>query len=774
MNTSFNTKQLPRARRRSQRHFSLRRHTLAEPLAEMLLFFFLSLSECFHLPSPFAVCALSAYLYAGKRLLFPALGLAASLALRSIWHVPLDAWQYIACAAMLLLLFKPPQSMLVASACSAAALSLRVFALIFSPSDQQAMILSSVSMLTGALCTPAICHAVSLYKRTSTRVRIDDVLCCLVLCTVMLSGAGRVAIGPVNIGFVLSGAAILIASCIGGCSAAVCAGLLAGIALSLCGHTDGYVVCFAFSGIVTGLFYGRRRLTLAVIYLLCCTFTAYAIRFSFDVPFILAGTLAGLIFLIIPQRLISAAFAMARSLSPDASDNEAAYAQSMRTQWTANIARLAQLLPDVHLSSQDDEERLEAIANRLCAGCDLLPQCWHDYADETREAMRRYFLDGDRACVIPDCLREDAWPIVALENERSEQQRALRSAYAQREREATRTHLSAISEAMSRLSDEGGRCDHDDEVLLGEAAYLLRRMHIAGKLQYALRISRHVCVSLRYEPQYTRQRQLERYGDELSRALGVPLYISQHSKDTVLYEEAPPLFAECFHLSASAGDGDGINGDAVLTRTAPGGTELTMLSDGMGHGSQAHDESGKTLELLSLCIDSGYSIDAALSAINAIMLTSTDGEQYATVDLCVTDLWNGMATLNKLGACPSIHITGSSVRVLESSALPLGILPEVKSSAHTFAIDDGDVIIQFSDGLSDACGGMHALEQQVTLLLHERRHRSPETICNELMSAAMRRSGGVPKDDVTILCTVFKKRAAKKRDAFAPAEEIPV
>ena len=150
------------------------------------------------------------------------------------------------------------------------------------------------------------------------------------------------------------------------------------------------------------------------------------------------------------------------------------------------------------------------------------------------------------------------------------------------------------------------------------------------------------------------------------------------------------------------------------------------------------------------------------------MLSSTDGEQYATVDLCVADLWQNTATLNKLGACASLLISGSTLRVLDSSALPLGILPDVKASSHTFAFGDGDMLLQFTDGLADACGGMQALERQVELLTRDRLQRSPEAVCSALMSAAMRRSGGVPEDDMTILCTLFKKRQSKRREKVPP------
>ena len=761
------------ARRRSKRfraRFLLRENgpALAQHTAETLLFFFLCLSECFRLPPPFAACALAACLLCGRGLFFPVSGILLSLGLRLLWGAEADLWQYIGLGLLLLLRLRPPRTVAAASAYTACALSLRLFSHILYPTTQEAVILCTVSLLVGVLCTPAVCQAMQLMEQRQARLRVDDLLCTAVLAMVVISGAGRVAIAQINLGFVLSGLAVLTAAAVGGCMAAVCTGLLGGVALALCGHTDGYVVCFTFSGVVCGLFYGRKRGVLGGVYLLCILFTSYAIRFRLDAAFTGAALLATVLFLMLPEKRITQVYTLARTLSPDAADNEAAYAQHMRAQWMGSISALAQRLPEVRLAQPEEAEALEDIVARLCEGCDRMPRCWQEEAESTRETLRRYFSEGDPTARMESCPRRDAWPALALESERARQQRLLRCAYAQREREATRTHLSAIAQAMNRISREGSLCDHDDELLRGEAEYVMRRLRVVGKILYALRVSRHIRVALRYEPTLTRETQIDRFCAALSQALGTPLHIAQRSKDIVLLEETAPMTVESYHLSASAGDGNGENGDSVLVRTASGGIEIAMLSDGMGHGSQAHTESRQTLELLSLCLDAGYTVTAALDAINCVMLGSTDGEQYATVDLCVADLWQNTATLNKLGACPSLLISGAALRTLESSALPLGILPSVEASGHTFAFGDGDMLLQFTDGLSDACGGLKALERQVELLMRDRLHLSPEAVCTALMSAAMRRCGGVPQDDMTVLCTLFRKRQAKRRERVSP------
>lgn len=55
------------------------------------------------------------------------------------------------------------------------------------------------------------------------------------------------------------------------------------------------------------------------------------------------------------------------------------------------------------------------------------------------------------------------------------------------------------------------------------------------------------------------------------------------------------------------------NGDAVLMCRLPDGRFLGALSDGMGHGLHAHMESTRTLELLRLCLQAGYTVEQTLT-----------------------------------------------------------------------------------------------------------------------------------------------------------------
>ena len=121
----------------------------------------------------------------------------------------------------------------------------------------------------------------------------------------------------------------------------------------------------------------------------------------------------------------------------------------------------------------------------------------------------------------------------------------------------------------------------------------------------------------------------------------------------------------------------------------------------MGHGREAHEESTRALELMRLCLQAGYTVEQTLTAVNGMMLAATQGEEYATVDLLLADLWMGQAELHKLGACMSVLVYEGRDSVLEGAALPLGILEEIAPQKASFRLKAGQQLFLMSDGITD-------------------------------------------------------------------------
>ena len=70
-------------------------------------------------------------------------------------------------------------------------------------------------------------------------------------------------------------------------------------------------------------------------------------------------------------------------------------------------------------------------------------------------------------------------------------------------------------------------------------------------------------------------------------------------------------------------NGQKISGDSFLMKTLPGGKEAAILSDGMGSGERALQESGMLVEMLEELLGAGFPVETALSMINTALVLWT-------------------------------------------------------------------------------------------------------------------------------------------------------
>ena len=183
-----------------------------------------------------------------------------------------------------------------------------------------------------------------------------------------------------------------------------------------------------------------------------------------------------------------------------------------------------------------------------------------------------------------------------------------------------------------------------------------------------------------------------------------------------------------------------------------------MLSDGMGHGEEAHIQSEKTIELLLLLLEAGYTRHQAITAVNGMLLGAQE-ELFSTVDLADVDLWTGDVSSEKLGACASWVVRGNHMKKIEGSSLPLGILEEASSTAAQYRLHSGDILILMSDGVADAFGDDSLLKNA----LMESLYIQPQRMADALLRNALLAAGGTPRDDMSVMVLLLMDRQHSMR-----------
>ncbi len=128
-----------------------------------------------------------------------------------------------------------------------------------------------------------------------------------------------------------------------------------------------------------------------------------------------------------------------------------------------------------------------------------------------------------------------------------------------------------------------------------------------------------------------------------------------------------------------------------------------LISDGMGSGRDAALTSGICAMFLQKMLAAANRCDASLKLLNGFLRNkggTSLHECSATVDLMELDLIDGKACFYKSGAAPTYVFRNGSLFKLRSKTVPIGIIRELDAKRISFDVNDGDVIVMVSDGVT--------------------------------------------------------------------------
>lgn len=113
-------------------------------------------------------------------------------------------------------------------------------------------------------------------------------------------------------------------------------------------------------------------------------------------------------------------------------------------------------------------------------------------------------------------------------------------------------------------------------------------------------------------------------------------------------------------------NGTGISGDNYTYSGSLPGQVIMSLSDGMGSGAAADQESRKVIELLQQLLETGFSARSALKMVNTILMLTGTEQHPATLDLCCVDLCSGVLEAMKMGAVATFVLSNGQAEILDA------------------------------------------------------------------------------------------------------------
>lgn len=108
------------------------------------------------------------------------------------------------------------------------------------------------------------------------------------------------------------------------------------------------------------------------------------------------------------------------------------------------------------------------------------------------------------------------------------------------------------------------------------------------------------------------------------------------------------------------------SGDSYYFGNVAPGKYIIVISDGMGSGFEAAMESNTTITLIEKFMEAGFDRNTTMKAINSILLLKNNTESFATVDLGIIDLYEGIGEFIKVGAVSTFIKSGFDVEIIEN------------------------------------------------------------------------------------------------------------
>lgn len=580
------------------------------------------------------------------------------------------------------------------------------------------------------------------------------------------------SLGGYNVGAILSKYLVMLSAAGGagwGAAFGVACGLLPGLS-----HFNGLLLAglYSVSGMMAGFLKHWGKLGLIVGFL--CGNLLYGFYFNDEIiliNFLGTSAIAALLLFLTPKTIIKnlnyRLFKPQRDLRSFSGPKE------------DKLERLATLFNELaenygQASATDDQEQawerlLSGVINRVCHDCSLARFCWekeiyqsYQYLIEwlrilektdTEQPIELIPTDFKKRCHRAEELGAAISSLVALEKINGyweEQRRKERKAMAvqlggaakviaatQQGEQITLPRQRDLEEGILRELEEIGFYPEKLEVWLGKK----KGLEIHLELDSCGR-SKSVCV--------------EQILDCLGEVIGLPVMLERHHCSGTEIEE------RCyFRFLAMAGcrpeigiaqwprDGHTICGDSVMATGLDQNRWLFILSDGMGSGEAAHQESDGVVRLLEQFLSLDFSLIEAIRMVNDLLLLNQE-ERFATIDLAILDFYQEKLEFIKIGAVPSLLIQGGKSQLLSSNTLPVGILDDIPIEPISIELQPGAVLIMVTDGIWQGPNDGQK-EGWLSSFVQGIWHLAPEELAERIVEHAMIMYGGKAEDDLTAL-----------------------
>ena len=204
-----------------------------------------------------------------------------------------------------------------------------------------------------------------------------------------------------------------------------------------------------------------------------------------------------------------------------------------------------------------------------------------------------------------------------------------------------------------------------------------------------------------------------------------------------------------------------IGGDFFEYLTMADGSAGFVVADVSGKGPAAALLTAVTQGVLATQTSFGGGPADAVARVNQILMRRTTGSRFVTLFFAALSE-DGQLRCCNAGHNPPILVSGSGVRRLDTGGLICGLFEHATYEQETVQLQPGDLLVIFSDGISEALNAADDEFGDDRIL--ECLRRNPEVSVSQVLECLMRAvkdfaSGTDQSDDMTAVVVRYRSRA---------------
>ena len=433
-------------------------------------------------------------------------------------------------------------------------------------------------------------------------------------------------------------------------------------------------------------------------------------------------------------------------------------------------------LSDAFLAMSQPKEKLiteevgvleQELTGKLCAACDGCAICWNE------NRMRRQ--GGIRAllyAVINHSGKEELMQTPYVEECKKYENMVeeaigafarleLNHAWYNRLQE-NRYVIAKQLDAMAGLMEEWAKSrvnlDKQYAGLLAQITLEVREKGLVVENLHIYEENHRFCIEGYVSSKWDGGIPVKKYQEAVGKALRKPVRLGKDSKNILTQEGAFVVVYEDTRFYGLQGiatekkNGSPVNGDNVSFFAMDDGNYHICVSDGMGSGARAKQESEMVVDLLQKFIEAGFRKETAIKLMNSAMVLQGENDIFSTLDYAMIDMYTGELELIKIGGAATFIKRGQEVECIDQGTLPAGADVRMEIESTKRQLQNGDFLVMVTDGVIEY---LHVRNPKETLsdIIASIRTDNAGVLAETIMEQVMFRTGGYAMDDMTILVT---------------------